>query len=409
MPETHGLSAMMSDLPDLRQIAASLELTLSQRARRRAVLGALKLYRQIRPLVAPHKRTRRDREMEQLTGLKLSTTGRPEGAKGEHYLSDDEIAEFERTGLVKPFRVLSTDDAGKLADRIKTAYDTDELARHTMMTPAIVRELKKRGSFDLDVAGINQHLRMPEFFDVAAHPAIGQRLACLQGDDVLCWRSLFFRKQPGEGGTFWHQNSVFREFASRPKLQPPPGMDPGMAQLTVWMALTDVTKENGTLRLALGTFTDARFEYLYGYALDEMLELLADLPAQSIKDVVTVGLFARVPFLRVQALFDASLALIGDLFADKEIVTIEMKAGEAIIFTSLNMHASHPNTSTDSTRLAWVGRYCPGTVEVYPGGMQDAVSTDDGVMNFPIDTFGSVQAHGTHTSGLNRIATRPTP
>ncbi len=397
---------MMDGMPTVRTVARSLDLTLPQRARRRAVVATARLYRRLRPLVARHKRIARDAEMASLTGLRLRASGRPEGVCGEHYLSAEAIETFEQRGLLGPFDVLPRDEALKLGEHIVAAHRSGELAEHTMRSKEVVDHFIAEGAFTLDVAGLNQALRMPAFFDLAQHPAIGQRLACLLGDDVLCWRSLFFEKQPGDRGTFWHQNSVFREFGARPKLSPPPHLDLGMAQLTVWVALSDVTSDNGALRILPGTFDDARFEYLYGYALDETLELLAALPPEDLADVVTVALFATSPFNRLQALFDASVAITGRDFAGCDAVSLEMSAGQAVIFTSLNMHASHDNRTETETRLAWVGRYCPGAVRVYEGMSEDAISTSTGRMTFPVDRRGSIQAHGQH-SGPNRIAARP--
>lgn len=400
------LQQMLADTPSLAEVGRSIDLTLRQRLKLEATLAAVRAYRLAHPLIGARKTARRDADLARLTGLKLRATGRPEGAEGEHYLSDDEIAEFERTGLCGPFRVISPDEASALADRIETAHASGELAEHTMMSREVVDTLTRFGAFDLDVASRNQALRMPEFFDLLQHPAIGRRVASLLGDDVLCWRSVFFRKLPGERGTFWHQNSVFREFCDAPKLKPPDDIDLGMAQLTVWVALRDATISNGTLRMALGTFNDARIEYMYTYAMDHPISVLVDVPPAQLRDIVTVLLFGVSPFVRLQALFEATLAITGDIFGHADVRSIEVKAGEAIIFTSLNMHASHDNTSADDRRLTFVGRYTSGRVAVFEGLTHDAVSTPNGRMTFPIDRLGSVQVHGRHT-GRNRIARRP--
>jgi len=130
-------------------------------------------------------------------------------------------------------------------------------------------------------------------------------------------------------------------------------------------------------------------------------------PPERLRDILTVALFAVSPFVRLQAVFDATVSIVGDLFGEKEIRSVEVKAGQAIIFTSLNMHASHDNVTADDSRLSFVGRYVPGTVGVYQGMTHDVVSAYNGVLAFPIDRVGCIQAHGEHTAGLNRIASRP--
>ena len=61
-----------------------------------------------------------------------------------------------------------------------------------------------------------------------------------------------------------------------------------------------------------------------------------------------------------------------------------MKAGQAIIFSSMVCHASYGN-NTDRSRLAIGGRYTTPDVKVYDGFSVDHVSTQAGNLEFPIN------------------------
>jgi non-heme Fe2+,alpha-ketoglutarate-dependent halogenase len=45
---------------------------------------------------------------------------------------------------------------------------------------------------------------------------------------------------------------------------------------------------------------------------------------------------------------------------------MEMRAGEAVMFTARCVHASHPNSSQRKTRFAMTTRFVPTSVRVYP-------------------------------------------
>lgn len=79
-----------------------------------------------------------------------------------------------------------------------------------------------------------------------------------------------------------------------------------------------------------------------------------------------------------------------------------MKAGQFVIFRSMLMHSSLPNSTSDKTRLGYVARYVPGRVKVYPG--TDYVKEFGG--EYRLDKFGVVQVAGTRTDQQNRVASQ---
>ncbi len=55
----------------------------------------------------------------------------------------------------------------------------------------------------------DKHLQNDELLSLYVHPAIVERMAQLLGPDLLLWRSQFFPKYPGMGGTGWRQATAY--------------------------------------------------------------------------------------------------------------------------------------------------------------------------------------------------------
>lgn len=409
---TDTLDQMMVGVDALDTLVASIPLTPLQRLRVEALRQAVALAQQIVPRT-PGFRSRRAARMEDMGALRgLSLASRhpdPAGVRGEHALSTDEVSRFERDGVIGPFEVISPSEARDLADHAERWHEED-FEHHGIITPAIREALRRAGAWSLNHSGFYQAHRKRPLFDVISHPAIVDRLAGLLGEDVLCWRSQLFQKQPGAMGTFWHQNSVFREASTQAKLRAPPGVPVGMVQLTAWVALRDVTVANGAMRILPGTFDDARFEYMYTVAMDHTFDFLMDVPAARLRPVLTAGYFGSGAFDRVHAMFEATLAQVGPIFEGREVRDLTMRAGEAVIFSSLNMHASYPNTTQDQNRLALAGRYTSGDVAVFQGMTEDHLATVDGMLPFPLARVPPLLVRGDAARCVNRdVMTAPYP
>jgi non-haem Fe2+, alpha-ketoglutarate-dependent halogenase len=178
-----------------------------------------------------------------------------------------------------------------------------------------------------------------------------------------------------------------------------------MIQLTAWVALTDSTIENGALRVVPGTFVDGRLEHLYDYASDHLLDFLAGVPADRLEDFLRVALFSTGSFFKAQALFELTAWRFADTLQGRQVRDLHMEAGEAIIFTSLNMHASFPNRTSNDTRLAFVGRYTNGDVRVLPHLTHDFFPTPEGDVPFPIASLACIQVHGEDRHHHNHVVT----
>ena len=325
---------------------------------------------------------------------------------GGNYLSRQEVEEFSRTGMLKPFRVLTAPQAAQVRQRAETLHACD-FDNKLVVGNEVAEVMKRHSQWGINYSGLFQALYHPEFWDVLSAPAITQRLASLLGDDVLCWRSQFFQKKPGSAGTFWHQTGTFRESSNKPKLIAPEGVDAGSVQYTCWVALSDCTIENGCMRFMPGSFMDGRFERLAYSILDSKVDYVMQLSQERIEQLVWALRCTSGNFVRAQLAFELVLDELPDLFSEGHVFDLELKAGEAVIFTSMNMHASYPNVTPDDTRLAIAGRYTSNDVQVYPEFKTDAFPTPEGEVQFSLDRIGCMQVHGEDRLGQNRIVERP--
>ncbi len=348
--------------------------------------------------------------MEDKRNLGMRIRGhRRQETDGGYYLSEEEVKTFIRDGILGPYPLLSASHADALKTHIY-ALQAGDFGGEMLFGNARARDvLKRHGMWNLNYSGLYQALRYHELWDVLSAKPITQRMASLLGDNLLCWRSQFFEKPPGATGTFWHQTGTFRESSIRPKLVPTRDTDESMVQLTAWVALTDVTIDNGCMRFVPGSYRDGRFEYLTYQMKRHATNYLMTLPREKIERLIHAARFTAGNFVKVQAAYEMILDEVPDLFDGFETRSMEMKAGEFIIFTSLNTHASHPNITTDDTRLAFAGRYTTTDVKVYNGFRKDVCATPEGEIPFDVSRCACMQVMGEDHYGYNQILSRPLP
>ena len=288
----------------------------------------------------------------------------------DYRLTDEELARFKKNGFIGPFDLYEPEEIkreyadlrAKIFDRSHAAYELD----HTSL-----------------LAGYDRHIDIDFFSRHIGQKKICDRLKSVLGPDLLCWRSEMFPKYPGDEGTDWHQADTFAHASGQPQIVWPTDNDFGGA-VTVWTAITDATEANGCLRFIPGTqeemFYDESKEMKYDPETVNKLE----------KDGIKRGFFG----------YDYRNLQKSDDFVPDEssAVSIEMKAGQFVIFWSTLMHASFPNSTENQTRLGFTARYVPTSVKVYPD--TDTVEEYGSVLS--LDRYGVVLVAGEDRFGHNR-------
>ena len=145
------------------------------------------------------------------------------------------------------------------------------------------------------------------------HPAILDLCADLVGPDVrLYWDQAVYKKTEKPRRVPWHQDNGYTYVEPQ-------------AYLTVWLALTDATLDNGCPWIAPGRHRLGTITHHYVDPLGH--ECLTDVP---------------------------------------DAVAAEVPAGGAVVFSSLTPHLTGPNTTAD-TRKAYILQYAPSGAAVLEG------------------------------------------
>jgi non-haem Fe2+, alpha-ketoglutarate-dependent halogenase len=299
-----------------------------------------------------------------------------------HGLTGEELTRFRERGFHFPIKVYEPDEIAaawrlerlRLMDRSAAVYSTDSMSGAT------------------NIANYDRHLDSDFLARHVCHPAIVGPVTSVLGPDVLCWRSEFFPKYPGDEGTDWHQADTFANASGSPQIVWPEGARDFGGTITVWAAFTDATIETGALQFIPGTHGHMNY--------DESLPMTYDPAAinSETKDGGTLRGFFGYDYRQLQK--DPGWVPPVD-----RAVSIPLKAGEAVMFWSTLMHASHPHLGGDRPmRMALAARYVPTCVSVYPG--TDVVEEYGGQIS--LERYGAVLASGADTYGHNRIATHTT-
>ncbi len=289
--------------------------------------------------------------------------------KKDFSLSTEELQQFRDNGFIGPFKLYEQEEMAEklkklrysLLDRTNAAYKMDDA----------VSTINNISNYDrhLDIPFLNEHVK---------NPIIVDKLKGMFGENILCWRSEWFPKYPGDKGTIWHQVDTFEFSNGEPLLVWPEKADFG-GTLTVWTALTDTTVETACMKFMPGTHNELYFDEKIGIKYNPT--------------IANDGFFG----------YDfRSLQKDPDWVPDEsKAVSVEMKAGEFIIFWSTLMHSSNPHLGkTDQMRLAYVSRYVPDYVDVYPGN-PEVLKEFGGEIS--LKKYKTVEVAGTNRNPNNRI------
>jgi len=295
--------------------------------------------------------------------------------KEKFNLSESELKKFREDGYIGPFDLYNSEEIKQEYKKLRAQMFDREYAVYQIEHTSLLAGYDRH----LDINFFSRHIMKRQILD---------KLEGILGPDILCWRSELFPKYPGDEGTDWHQADTFAHASGAPQIEWPSSEFGGA--VTVWTAVTDATIETGCLRFIPGT----QEEMLY----DESKEMSYTPEAVNKleKDGMKRGFFG----------YDyRNLQKDPDFKPDESAaVSIEMKAGQFVIFWSTLMHSSFPNSSKNKARLGYTARYVPTCVKVYP----DTDTVDEYGTILSLDKYGTVLVSGKDEFGHNRIITKNT-
>lgn len=276
-----------------------------------------------------------------------------------------DAAFFEKFGYIGPFRVMSSKQTREISGRLRAQAN-----------------LVPGGIYPNNKANHDRHLDLSLASWLVSHPAIVNRVRAAIGQNVLCWRSSWFPKMPGDAGTEWHQATRFYEFEGKPHLTPTENED-GVYEVTAWLAIYPTTKQNACMRIVPGSHKTWHYDESRSVKYKENQEIIVD--------------GERLGFYGYSY---SDLRLDPDFIPDKRSeLALELDAGECVIFTSRLLHGSYPNTS-DNVRLGFAARYCAEQVKVYPGA--DSFTMFGEAM--PLDKYSALLVSGETRHKHNRVS-----
>ncbi|WP_437755424.1 chlorinating enzyme [Sorangium sp. So ce1389] len=243
---------------------------------------------------------------------------------------------------------------------------------------------KKKAIYGNNKMNYDRHLDIKILSDIVSHPDIVRRVQSILGPNILCWRTEWFPKYPGDEATTWHQAESFVAFEGESKLVPTQPHD-GSWELTVWFAFTDAKRDTACLKVIPRTHRTWFF--------DERRNVPYD-PSMPMKG--TGAGFYGYDFekLKIDPEWEPD---------ESQAIHFEMQAGQVLMFTSRCLHGSEPNITKDQTRMGFAIRYVPTDVKVYSKHNGQYVHFGE---VFPLDKYAAMLVAGEDTFAHNKI-TRP--
>jgi non-heme Fe2+,alpha-ketoglutarate-dependent halogenase len=296
-------------------------------------------------------------------------------------LTPEELAGFHNNGYAGPFTLYQPDE-------MKTIWRRQRLLLLDRSDAIYQDEAAVSGA--TNIANYDRHLDNDFLAEHICRPQIVGRIASVLGPNVLCWRTEFFPKYPGDEGTDWHQADTFANASGTPQILWPDNEDFG-GTITVWTAFTEANEDTACLQFIPGThrtmFYDETKRMHYDPNKINSME----------KDGVRRGFFGY-DYRQLQVNPDWKPE-------ESKAVSMIMRPGQFIMFWSTLMHASHPHAGkTEEMRMGFAARYVPASVRIYPD--TDAIEEYGGRVS--LEKYGAVLVCGYDEFGHNRIATQTT-
>ncbi|MFM8768244.1 MAG: phytanoyl-CoA dioxygenase family protein [Rubrivivax sp.] len=155
-------------------------------------------------------------------------------------LTQTQIEDYKRDGAAWPIRVMGEDDARSF--------------RRALENHEAVAGQPLQGNMRHKT-----HLLFTWADALVHHPRVLDAVEDCIGPNIVCWTTNFFIKEANSPGfVSWHQDSTYW------------GLDPDDV-ITAWVALTEVTEENGCMQVIPGTHRIDQLPHLDTFHKDNLL------------------------------------------------------------------------------------------------------------------------------------------
>ena len=144
-------------------------------------------------------------------------------------LTGQQVERYEREGFLFPIDAMSAEEARAFRNRLeRTEKDYAACGHNRPITHYLM--------------GGGSHIVCLLASDLCRHPGIVDAAESILGPDLMAWGVSFFIKDPNDGRVVtWHQDLAYWGFGETSD------------QVTVWIALTPSTVENGCMRFVAGS------------------------------------------------------------------------------------------------------------------------------------------------------------
>lgn len=301
-------------------------------------------------------------------------------------LTEEQIKFFHDNGYVGPFDLLSANEVGELREYCFDVLSKDSQVYNLSKGDYYFQDGKKQnallGGYDAltDEAKsyfverlnlVDRHLDSSKLLQLIKRPEIIERCAQILGENLITWRSQFFTKEPHKDGTPWHQANVwFFDNFKEPIVHLADIEE--LSQLTFWVAITDVDKKSGCMKVIPGSHKE-----IYPINIDHS---------------------------GVNSLYGFIGGSIDYPTESSPIDYIEMKAGQFFLFSERVIHGSVPN-STDDFGLAINCRVTRTDTQIHNHEVlkKGSFSIDIYGLDLGLKNWSAVLLRGKDEYGLNRL------
>ncbi len=204
-------------------------------------------------------------------------------------------------------------------------FNDDEARRHREYFDQLMNKAAAAGYNSYSINGWQLHCEA--LYDLCIEPRILDYVQDLLGENLVCWGTHFFCKEPGDTKRVsWHQDASYWPLTPS-------------RTVTVWLAIDDVDEENGAMKLVPRSHLHGQIAFADSDASEQNVLF------QSVHNPLQYG---------------------------DEPVSVNLKAGEISLHSDLLLHGSEPNPST-RRRCGLTMRFVPPEVQPLKGWGRNAI------------------------------------